>query len=54
VGPHTIRINLPGDLQPKKARLLVADTNAEGSRSGTVHTVRVPSILDHEVVALDL
>jgi hypothetical protein len=54
VGPHTVRISLPSDLQPKKARLLVAETNVELSRSGTVLTVRVPSILDHEVVAIDL
>jgi hypothetical protein len=54
VGPYTVRISLPSDLQPKKARLLVAETNVELSRSGTVLTVRVPSILDHEVVAIDL
>ncbi len=54
VGPHTVRISLPSDFQPKKARLLVAETDVELSRSGTVLTVRVPSILDHEVVAIDL
>lgn len=54
VGPHTVGINLPSDLRPKKARLLVAETNVELSRSGTMHSVRVPSILDHEVVAIDI
>jgi len=32
----------------------VADTNVDLSRSGSVLTVHVPSILDHEVVAIDL
>jgi len=54
VGPHTVRLNLPSDLQPRLGRLLVAETDVELSRSGTVLTVRVPSILDHEVVAIDL
>ena len=54
VGPHTVRLSLPSDLQPKHGRLLVAETDVEISRSGTVLTVRVPSILDHEVIAIDL
>jgi hypothetical protein len=54
VGPHTVRLSLPSDTQPKQARLLVAETDVGLSRSGTVVSVRVPSILDHEVVAIDL
>jgi hypothetical protein len=54
VGPHTVRISLPSDLQVKKARLLVAETNVDLSRSGGVLTVHLPSILDHEVVVIDL
>jgi hypothetical protein len=54
VGPHTIRLTLPSDLNPIHARLLVAETDVDFSRSGSVLTVRVPSILDHEVVALEL
>jgi hypothetical protein len=54
VGPHTVQISLASDLQPKKARLLAAEADVDLSRSGTVLTVRVPSILDHEVVAIDL
>ncbi len=54
VGPLTLRLSLPSDLHPTHGRLLVADTNVDLSRSGSVLTVHVPSILDHEVVAIDL
>jgi hypothetical protein len=54
VGPHTVRLSLPDDLHPKSGRLLVAETDFDLSRSGTIVTVHVPSILDHEVVAIDL
>jgi hypothetical protein len=54
VGPHTVRLSLPSDLKTIHGRLLVAESDVEISRSGTVLTVRVPSILDHEVVAIDL
>ncbi|MGB6688025.1 MAG: beta-galactosidase trimerization domain-containing protein [Terracidiphilus sp.] len=54
IGPHTLKLGLPGDLQAKQARLLVADKSIDLSRSGSQLTVRVPSILDHEVVAIDL
>jgi hypothetical protein len=54
VGPHTVRLSLPSDLNPTHARLLVAETDVEFLRTGSVLTVRVPSILDHEVVAIEL
>jgi hypothetical protein len=54
VGPHTIKLNLPGNLQAKEARLLVADRSVEMARSGSELTIIVPSILDHEVVAVRL
>jgi hypothetical protein len=54
VGPHTVRLNLPSSLQPTHGRLLIAEADVDLSRSGSVLTVRVPSILDHEVVAIDL
>jgi hypothetical protein len=53
-GPHIVRLSLPSDLKPTHGRLLVAETDVELSRTGSVLTVRVPSILDHEVVAIDL
>lgn len=54
IGPHTVKLRLPGDLQAKHARLLVADKSIDLSRSGSLVTIRVPTILDHEVVAIDL
>jgi hypothetical protein len=54
VGPHTVRLSLPSDLNPTHARLLVAETDVQFLRTGSVLTVRVPSILDHEVVAIEL
>ena len=54
VGPHTVRINLPGEIREGQARLLVAGKSVEVSRSGSAMTITVPSILDHEVVAIDL
>ena len=54
VGPQTIKLHLPENLQVKQARLLVADKTVAIERSGTMVTVVVPSILDHEVVALEI
>lgn len=54
VGPHTVRVKLPSGIKPTKARLLVAEANVDLSRSGSVLNLNVPSILDHEVVAIDL
>jgi len=54
VGPHTVRLNLPHDLRVLRTRLLVAGRNVESTRSSSVLTFPVPSILDHEVVAIDL
>jgi hypothetical protein len=54
VGPQTIKLRLPGDVHPKQARLLVAEKNIAVERTGPVHTLTVPSILDHEVVAIEV
>lgn len=54
IGPHTLKFNLPSHLQAKQAQLLVANKSIDLSRSSSQLTVRVPSILDHEVVAIDL
>ena len=58
VGAQTVRLNLPRDMQAKQARLLVAGTSVaierSDSRSGRAVTVTVPSVLDHEVVAIDV
>ena len=54
VGPLKVRINLPGEIREGLAGLLVAGKGVEASRSGSGLTITVPSILDHEVVAIDL
>jgi hypothetical protein len=54
VGPHTVRLRLPGDVQAKRARLLAADRDIAIERSGGTLNVAVPSILDHEVVAIEI
>ncbi len=54
VGPQTVTLNLPGDVRAQQARLLVADRTVPITRSGSALTISVPSILDHEVVAIDV
>ena len=54
VGKQTVRLRLPAGVKPKQVRLLAADKKVRSERSGPYLTVNVPSILDHEVVAIDL
>jgi hypothetical protein len=54
VGPHTVRLRLPVDVQAKRARLLAADKSVAIERAGATLSVTVPSILDHEVVAIEI
>jgi hypothetical protein len=54
VGPETVRLRLPQGAQPKEVKLLAAGTTVPAERSGDFLTVTVPTILDHEVVAIDL
>jgi hypothetical protein len=54
VGPQTIRLRFPGDVQAKRARLLVAEKDVAIERSGSTVSMSVPSLLDHEVVAIDI
>jgi hypothetical protein len=54
IGPQSLTLRLPGGLHAKQARLLVAERNVPIERSGPTLTIPVPSILDHEVVAIDL
>jgi hypothetical protein len=54
VGEQHVRIRLPDDARVEDVRLLVSDRRPGCEiKDGTV-TLTVPSILDHEVVALDL
>jgi Beta-galactosidase trimerisation domain len=54
VGAQTVRLRLPGNVAAKQARLLVADKEVTIERSGSVLTVVAPSVLDHEVVAIEI
>ena len=53
IGAQTVRLKLPHRLRATRARLLVAGATAPIERSGGTITVTVPSVLDHEVVAID-
>ena len=54
VGPHTVRLRLPAGVAAKRARLLAADKEVAMQRTGTAVSVTVPSIRDHEVVAIEI
>jgi hypothetical protein len=54
VGPQEVRVRLPEGTRPRQVRLLAAEKNPRVHHSGGFLSVSVPSILDHEVVAIDL
>ena len=54
VGEQKVRIRLPNGLRAKKVHLLAADKSPRVQRNGAELTITVPSILDHEVVAIDV
>ena len=54
VGPQKVRIRLPNVTQPRRIQLLAASRTPSVERAGQYLTLTVPSILDHEVVAIDL
>jgi len=54
VGRQEVRIRLPEGAKAEKIHLLVSDSAPEHQVKDGVATVVVPSILDHEVVAVDL
>jgi Hypothetical glycosyl hydrolase 6/Beta-galactosidase trimerisation domain len=54
VGEQRIRLKLAQDLNAKSAHLLVAAKSAITQHGGRELTITVPSILDHEVVVVDL
>jgi hypothetical protein len=53
VGPHVVRVRLTGE-RARRVRLLVAGATVPPRRSGEWIEVTVPSILEHEVVAVEL
>jgi hypothetical protein len=54
VGEQKVRVKIPMLLSPMKTQLLVAEKNPKVERNGSTLTITVPSILDHEVIAIDL
>jgi hypothetical protein len=54
VGEQKIRLRLPNGARPKKVHLLAADKTPHVRDDGSELTVTIPSILDHEIVAVDL
>ena len=53
VGEQKVRLHLPGGISAKRVRLLAAAKTPRVRRSGQFLTVSVPSVLAHEVVAID-
>ena len=54
LGEQTVRVRLPEGKKAKRVQLLAAGKTVRARDSGGYLTVTVPSILDHEVVAIDL
>jgi len=54
IGAQRVRITLPDGARATRVSLLTAGAEARATREGRTITVDVPSILDHEVVAVDL
>jgi hypothetical protein len=54
VGEQQVVVRLPEGLEAQKVRLLVAGRDLPVEQDGTRLTVAVPSVRDHEVVAIDL
>ncbi|HEY5054806.1 MAG TPA: alpha-amylase family protein [Acidobacteriaceae bacterium] len=53
IGEQTVRLRLPSGIRATRARLLVTGRDAPITRSGSTLQVTVPSVLDHEVVAIE-
>jgi len=53
LGEQTVRVRLPEGKKAKRVQLLAAGKTVRAQDSGGYLTVTVPSILDHEVVAID-
>jgi hypothetical protein len=54
VGEQKVRARLPDGTRAKQVRLLAANRTLRAERTGQYLSVTAPSILDHEVVAVDL
>jgi hypothetical protein len=54
VGEQTVTVRLPEGVHARKVHLLVASQTPGVKRHGSELAITVPSVLDHEVVAIDL
>jgi hypothetical protein len=54
VGPQIVRVRLPSAEKARRVRLLAGDKSPHVVRSGQHVELTVSSILDHEIVAIDL
>jgi hypothetical protein len=54
IGAQRVRITVPDGARATRVSLLTAGGEARATRDDRTITVDVPSILDHEVVAIDL
>jgi len=54
VGPLQIKLRLPEGVRPRRVRLLAANKNLPVERTGQHIRIVVPSVLDHEIVAIDV
>ncbi|MBC8469071.1 MAG: beta-galactosidase trimerization domain-containing protein [Planctomycetes bacterium] len=54
IGEQNLQIKIPRNTKVKKIHLLVSGTNPDYQTKDDIVSLIVPSILDHEVVALDL
>jgi hypothetical protein len=54
VGPHTVKVRMPEGVEAKGVRLLASGKDAVVARSETTLNISVPSIRDHEVVAVEV
>jgi hypothetical protein len=54
IGEQQVRVRLPDGLKARKVRLLAAGKSVKFARAGRHVLVTVPSVLDHEIVAINL
>jgi hypothetical protein len=54
IGEQQVRVRMPDGLKARRVRLLAAGKSVKVKRSGRHVLVTVPSVLDHEIVVIDL
>jgi hypothetical protein len=54
IGEQKVVVRIPALLRAKKTQLLVSQRVPQVERNGATLSITVPSILDHEVIAIDL